>query len=133
MYYLKKDQPQAPDIALRRVLISLQDLRSHIVGSAHECLVHVVGGHALGKPKISQLQHFIPNEDVLGFYVPVNDSMGNQLMEAQAQLLQKASGNVDRIFAIPFHPFPQVALTQFLHDVVVAVGLENVEDLDHMF
>jgi hypothetical protein len=65
MQQLVKDNPQRPNIALGRIIFFVKDLRSHVDGTPHTCLI----GHRgifddLAEPEVADLEVTSVDEDV---------------------------------------------------------------------
>lgn len=84
---------ETPNVAFDGVLLALENLGGHVVGSPHCCLilgfVLCLGFlHYLGEPEIGYLGMALVDQDVLGLQVPVVDSFSVEVEYAFGDVKQ---------------------------------------------
>lgn len=94
----------------------------------------VVSNDVLGEPEIRQFEAALIDKDVLGFDIAMNDAVVDQLLVADANLLEVVDGCCLRVMPDFFKRRFQIAtITELLNDVVVVGGLQDVYEAHYGF
>lgn len=89
MQHFVVDQPDRPQVRLGGVLGSLQDLRRHVERRSHNTLHdRVFFLETLRESKITDLAHPVLHEDIGRLKIPMDDSIGVQVLRSFHDLLQ---------------------------------------------
>ena len=120
---------QTPYVALGRVLLGIDELGSHVEGSAADFLQSFpVDVHLPSEPVIGQLADVVLDQDVFWFYVPMDVA----LVQQHSEPLQDVDQNIQadffwQLMFIGHQELFEVAGAQFQDDVGVVVSHSIVE------
>lgn len=85
--HFKEYQANRPNITLRAILLAFKLLRRHIERRTHHSRIQLrIRNHTLRKPKIRNLYDPVMQQQVLRFYVAMDDAVGDQFDKTVADV-----------------------------------------------